>query len=523
MEGVSNLLIEVSVRPIVRGPERLWTAVAVIGIVAIWFLGRGIVVGTLANYENMTGRYQAHEFSWASPDVTLGLQPENSTGSLTLVGRADHDQRWTLDCAGKMHTSVDIHAGLFRQLLPLPSPCEGKGMTIHSDWAWVPADRVGSQDSRSLSYQLFAVESGADTLLLDNLVRNSSGLYGVEPIEFRSDPEGVLTERWDANWYRDIAQRGYRFDGDGGVQQNVAWPFLFPSLVKGVAVAWRLPVASAMIGLNAVLLLAALLLLFAIGRASGLTHSLSLVAPAWLSFNPFAFFVVGGFSEPLFLTLECLIVLLLLHRKYGISAVIVALLTATRFVGLIGVGWIAITLWYDTSISRFGRLWRIVLAGGAGLLGIVMDVAIKGAQTGYPLGAFAVRKSWQVTPLSVLNVILHPYALFSGGYLLALLLPALLTMYAMYVLGKTWRHAGMVEVRLLLGTGISLVSATLALNPELHSAGRYFLPFAPAIVGLLACVPLRTRSLSFILIATAAGGAFMPFIVERIAMGQPPY
>jgi Mannosyltransferase (PIG-V) len=224
----------------------------------------------------------------------------------------------------------------------------------------------------------------------------------------------ILTERWDANWYRDIAQRGYRFDGDGSVQQNVAWPFLFPLLVKGVAVAWRLPAASAMIGLNAVLLLAALLLLFAIGRASGLTHSLSLVAPAWLSFNPFAFFVVGGFSEPLFLTLEFLIALLILHRKYGISALMLALLTATRFVGLINVGWVVITVWYDTSLSRLGRLWRIAVASGAGLLGIVADVAIKGAQTGYPSAAFVVRKSWQVTRLSVLGGVLHPYTLFSG-------------------------------------------------------------------------------------------------------------
>jgi uncharacterized membrane protein YeaQ/YmgE (transglycosylase-associated protein family) len=107
--------------------------------------------------------------------------------------------------------------------------------------------------------------------------------------------------------------------------------------------------------------------------------------------------------------------------------------------------------------------------------------------------------------------------------LLALLLPALLAGFAIYVAIHVLRNTGGWPERVLLGTSGSLVAATLILNPELHSAGRYFLPFAPAIVGLLCCAPLRTRSLTFILMVTAAGGAFLPFIVMRIAMGQPPY
>jgi hypothetical protein len=519
----SSINVESSAKPVVREWPRLWSALAVVAVIAIWFLGRGIVFGTLANHERMTGQYEAHEFIWASPDVTLSLPPAHSGGSLTLTGQAAHDQRWTLDCADTMHASIDIRSGLFRQLLPLPSACESKGITIHSDWAMVPGNRVGSKDSRSLSYQLFAVQSGIDTLPLANLVANSSGLYDVEPLELRSSPEGILTERWDANWYRGIALGGYRFNGDVGVQQNIAWPFLFPLLIKRVAGAFHLSVPSAMIGLNAALLLAALLLLFAIGRASGLTRGQSLIAPAWLSFNPFAFFVVGGFSEPLFLALECLIVLLLLRRKYIASAVAVALLGATRFVGLIGFVWLAISLWRDASISRSGKFWRLSIAGVMSVLGIAADIVIKGAQTGYPLAAFMVRKSWQVTSLSVLQGMLDPVALFSGDYLWALWLPVSLAVYAIYVLARTLGRAGRMDERLLLAAGLSVVAATLLLSPESQAAGRYFLPFAPAIVGLVAYAPLRSRTLPFILVIVAAGGAFMPLIVGRIAMGLPPY
>jgi hypothetical protein len=523
MQDSSNVFAGPSVSPAVRGWPYLRSALAVVAIIAIWLLGRGIVFGTLANHERMTGQYETHQISWASQDVTLALPPDDSSGSVTLVGQATHDQRWTIDCAGVMHASVDIRAGLFRQLVPIPTACESNGVTIHSDWAMVPANGVGSHDTRSLSYQLFAVQSGTDVLPLDALVANSSGLYPVESLEVVSSPQGILTERWDATWYRNIALRGYRFNGDTAVQQNVAWPFLFPMLVKSVASVFHIAVPSAMIRLNAALLLAALLILFAIGRASGLTRSQSLIAPAWLSFNPFAFFVVGGFSEPLFLALECLLVLLLLHKQYGLSAVTVALLGATRFIGLIGFAWIAIMVWRDASISRSGKLWRLAMTGVVSVLGIVTDMVIKASQTGYPLAAFMVRKSWQVTPFSVLKGMLEPFALFSGDYLQVLWLPMALIVYALVVLARTTGHAGMKDVRLLLGVGLTLVAATLVLSPEIHAAGRYFLPFAPAIVGLAAYAPWQRRSLALLLVSTAAGAAFMPFLVARIAMGLPPY
>jgi hypothetical protein len=118
---------------------------------------------------------------------------------------------------------------------------------------------------------------------------------------------------------------------------------------------------------------------------------------------------------------------------------------------------------------------------------------------------------------------LEPSALFSGDYLLALWLPALLVVYTMVVLAGTRARAGTKDVCLLLGVGLTLVAATWVLSPEIHAAGRYFLPFAPAIVGLAAYAPLQRRSLALLLVSTAAGGAFMPFIAARIAMGLPPY
>ncbi len=507
----------------VRGWPRVSTAAALFALVVVWFFGRGIVIGTLANHERLTGHFDAHAFSWAAPDVTLKVPAAGRRASLTVVGQASHDQQWTIGCDGVEPMRVDIHAGLFQQLLPVPTACASRGIAIHSGWTMVPADQVGSNDRRSLSWQLLSVRFGVDTVPLTEVISNGAGLYGIEPLEISSDPEGILTERWDASWYRNIVLRGYRFNGDGRVQQNVAWPFLFPMLVKAVAVTGRVPVSSAMVGLNAALLLAALLLLFALGRAIGLTRGHALIAPVWLSFNPFAFFVVGGFSEPLFLMLELLIVLLLLRRKYWLAGAVVALLTATRFVGLIGVAWLAFSVWGDAAVSIRGRLLRVAFAGVAGGLGIVADMAIKGAQTGYPLAAFMVRKGWEVTPLRELAGMLHPGGVFDGEYLPILMLPFALVGWAAYVLIRGLRREGDARACLLIGAGVSVVAATLVLNPELHSAGRYCLPLVPAVVGLLGIASQRSRAMPVMLAMTAAGGAFMPLIVERIAMGLPPY
>jgi len=507
----------------VRGRQWAMTALAIIAVMALCFLSHGLVFGTLASYERLTGQYRVEQFSWLSPNATLKLPDIAPAASLTIVGRAPHDQHWTLECAGTRLMTVDLRAGFFRQSLPFSALCAAQGLTIQSDWSVVPAAGGGSRDPRSLSYQLFALQSGADAIPLTAVLAHSAGVYTAESEDIRSDPIGVLTGRWDATWYRGIAEHGYRYDGNGRVQQNVAWPFLFPMLVKGVAAASGLSIASAMIWLNAGLVFTALLVLFFIGRVSGLTRSLALVAPVWLSFNAFGFFLVGGFSEPLFLTLEFLLVLLLLRRHYGAALVTLALLSATRFIGVIGVAWFALTIWRDASLSRLGRLVRIAVAGIMGVLGIVADSLIKGLQTGHPLAAFTVRKSWSTTPFSVLGGIFDLSALFSGDYLLTLVLAALLAGYALYIGLRTLGPTGSAAGRLLLGAGVSLVAATLILNPELHSAGRYFLPFAPAIVGMLCYTPLRTRSLALILIATAAGAAFMPLIVIRIAMAQAPF
>lgn len=264
----------------------------------------------------------------------------------------------------------------------------------------------------------------------------------------------MLTSRWDADWYKRIASIGYRYDGDNGRQQSVALPFLFPSLVKITATALGIPVPAAMLTFNSACFLLSLVLLFALGRASGLSSEQSLVAPAWTAFNPFAFFLTGGFSECLFLLPECAFILLLLRRRFWLAACVVAFLAATRFVGLLAITGVWLAIWSNKDASAKLRALWIVSVAGIASLGVVADIAVKWIQSGYPLAAFSVRNAWRVTSVAEWHSALGYRRVFEGDYL-PILMPAMLLFGCCAVaLAKTWRPSGYSNVSMLLGVGI---------------------------------------------------------------------
>ncbi|SOY71148.1 conserved membrane hypothetical protein [Cupriavidus phytorum] len=498
------------------------TAVALVTLVVFWFLGRGLVVGTLANVEQLTGHYVATAFAWASPAAHLKPELLAGSGALQLTGHAPHDQRWTLRCGNALELVIERPAGLFRQWIPLVSACESSGLSIRSDWSMVPADGSGARDPRQLSFQVFEVRDNAGPIPLARLVSASAGFFEVEKHDFGTSAEHVLTSRWDADWYRRIATHGYHYDGDSGRQQSVAWPFLYPMAVKALAAVLGKPVTSMMLAFNAVCLLLALALLFAIGRAAGLDAGPALIAPAWLVFNPFAFFLVGGFSESLFLLLECALVFSLVYRRYWLGAWAVALLTATRFIGLLSVVWLIHGIWSDSTSSPRKQIIQSLAVAGIAMLGVVGDIAVKWMQTGFPLAAFTVRNAWQVTPPGQWLGILDIGKLFEGEYLALVFLGLSLFLSCIAALCKAIRQSCHAAA-MLIGIGVTLVGGTLLLNPELHSVGRYLLPLAPAIAGVLALGRGHGRLVACAGVITAVGAAAMPFIVQRIAIGWPPY
>ena len=394
---------------------------------------------------------------------------------------------------------------------------------MSSNWSMVPGATVGSRDARVLSFQIYEFLVGQTSVPLREIAKSARGVYDVENIDLRNDAEGILTRMWDANWYKSIAATGYHFDGDRGRQQDVGWPFMYPTLVKVVAKVAAIPISTAMLLLNATIVLGTLVLLFALGIKLKLSVPAAMIVPAWLAGNPFVYFLHAGFSEALFLVLECAFVLLMIHKRYLLAVCVVALLGATRFIGYLFVVWLLLAIW-TSGPSRLKLKWAGMLAAAAaGFLGIAADIAIKWHQTGVPFAAFLVRDAWKVTPFDQWLSILELRRLAEGDYLPLLLLSLAVFGYCVTASLRCVRQGTRDPNVNETWVAAFVVAATLLISPEMNSVGRYMLPLAPALVGALATPGWHRTGLALLPSVTVLGAMFIPLVAIRIANGLAPW
>jgi hypothetical protein len=498
--------------------------VALAGLVLFWFFSRSAILGALSMLERVTGSVSASHFIWAGPSVVLHDLPASvATEPVTLVGYVPHEQVWTVECGVSVRMSIGIRAGHFRQALPSSQACLQAGIALSSNWSWAPGDSLGSRDARALSFQIYELRVGDTSVPLGEIARSARGVYGVENIDLRNDAEGTLTRMWDASWYKSIATTGYHFDGDSGRQQDVGWPFMYPMLVKLIAKVAAIPVAKSMLALNAALVLVTLVLLFVLSLRLGLSVPAAMIVPAWLVFNPFAYFLFAGFSEALFLALECAFVLLLILKRYFLAACVVALLGATRFIGYLFVVWLLFAIWTDGPSQVRWKWAGMLAAAAAGFLGVAADIGIKWHQTGVPLAAFVVRDAWKVTPFDQWSLMFDLTRLADGDHLPILLLCLAAFGYCVVVslwcVGHPSRHPDVNKT----WVAAFVVAATLVISPELNSVGRYMLPLAPALVGALATTGWHRAGVVLLPAITAMGAIYLPLVATRVGIGAAPW
>jgi hypothetical protein len=278
----------------------------------------------------------------------------------------------------------------------------------------------------------------------------------------------------------------------------------------------------AMLAVNAGASSLAMMGLVVLGRCAGPSAGTSCIAPAWLAFNPLAVFVFGGFSESLFLLFETLFLIALIERWWWPAALMIAPLVATRFVGVIAIGWL-VAYWsiHHRSRQLAARVSVPVGFVAVGASGVIADIIVKMLATGHPFAAFQISSAWDVASLGVAMGVLDVIRLREGNYLPVLLIGVATLGYVAFTLVAALR-AGRNEAAILMAPGLSIVLATLALNPEIHSAGRYFLPLVPSIVDVLAFEPLRQRSLTVIALLTATGAAASGDVVSSLYRRLPP-
>lgn len=220
---------------------------------------------------------------------------------------------------------------------------------------------------------------------------------------------------WDASWYREIAGQGYPAQlpvgADGSVQQNV-WAFypLFPMLVRAVMAVtgapWRVaaPLLALAIGGAAMVVIHRTVQVGA-PRAVAARPGLPLATVALVAFFPTAVVLQVAYTESLALLLIASALLLLIRRRYGLTAIVVVALGFTRAVALpmaVVVAVHAVSRWRATrrDADRLDR--RDVVGLGALLVAAVVSglawPAVSAAVTGRPDAYLATQAAWRARP-----------------------------------------------------------------------------------------------------------------------------
>lgn len=202
-----------------------------------------------------------------------------------------------------------------------------------------------------------------------------------------------LPARWDALFYRQIATRGYEWNGSNDVGQTVAFFPAFPMAMRGAAAVSRLPVlwAGTLVSLAAFLL--ALVYLHRLARELA-DETTAWGAVALLAAYPSAVFFSAPYTESLFL-LACLGAFWHARRSEyaaaGAWGLLAGLCRVPGFLLAAPLAWIA---WRGPAASGPRRRALAALAVAAPALGIVLYSAYLGKLTGHPLLWLENQSGW---------------------------------------------------------------------------------------------------------------------------------
>ncbi len=298
------------------------------------------------------------------------------------------------------------------------------------------------------------------------------------PLDTVGGPWTEAWDRWDGHWYLSIAREGYAVHQ--GRPTNVVYFPAYPLLARWVGrlVGDPLPAALAV---AAVAGLAAALALWWWAPRVGVTGPARWCTLGALFLWPWAYHLYGSvYAESLFLALAVGAFLCLERDRLAAAAVLAAVASATRPVGL------AVTIGLAVEVVRRRGGWRHLRRGDAvlavGPLGLLGYLAFCAAAFGDPLLPFTGQGApgWE-QGLSVRNALKLPLweDLAAGGDVLPvrlLLLCGILTLGAIALLPVVWRR---------FGPGYGAYSAVVVLVPAVASKdfqgmGRYLLLAFPA-------------------------------------------
>jgi hypothetical protein len=307
-------------------------------------------------------------------------------------------------------------------------------------------------------------------------------------------------ERFDALWFLRIADGGY-VDGDG----SAAFFPLFPMIVR--AVSWSIgghPFAAAMLVSNVAFAAAlCILYLFTAEERSDETARRTVLL---LGAGPASLFFYAPYTEPLFLVLALLAFRAARRGSWALAGGAAALAGATRSVGILVAGAIAVEAFQQRFEGRRGSLVRGLAAAVVGTLGLAAYLfywQLKGDDWLAPLHQQATwqrefQPPWETLSDATVRAFGYLGQLNGGYWLIDWLLVVPILAAAVYVVAR-YRLA----YAFYVVAGL-LVPLSYVFEPRpLMSMPRFVLPLFPAFWAL-ADISRRLRIPRTVLVGVSA-------------------
>lgn len=291
---------------------------------------------------------------------------------------------------------------------------------------------------------------------------------GVAP---ESNPLLALWQRFDANWYVAIAQKGY-----GNIPGDVHFPPLFPVLIRLVgALTGDLFVAGLLISNLATM--AALVLMCDIARRLG-DDSAAKRSIVYLMLFPTAFFLFSAYTESLFLLFALLALSAMQKREWLAAGLWTCFAMLTRLQGIALVVPLVYLLWTVRPIDqKLARVVALALPAGA-MVSYLLIRAWAGDSSVIPTSEpslFArLAPPWE-------NYVYAIQTLASGRFAVADVLNFVVTTLFVVLAIGVWREMP-IEYALFAAASLVVLTVRIVDTQPLNSMSRYAITLFPAFV-----------------------------------------
>jgi hypothetical protein len=222
------------------------------------------------------------------------------------------------------------------------------------------------------------------------------------PISTSAHPLIDASWRWDAGWYRHIAEVGYSRTGEG--QESVAFFPLFPMLLRAVVfVAPDSALLPLGVALNHLIFLSALPLVWLYAEHHG-GRAVAQRTLLLLCIYPTAVFFSAVYTEAFFLLLSAAALLAIQRQRFALAGVAGFLASLTRPTGIL------LTIPYVLQVWRARAAGLRQLASRAWPLGLIpaglmLYMTYLWSRFGEPLAFLRVQEAWgkeRVSPVTAL-------------------------------------------------------------------------------------------------------------------------